>query len=458
MELNEFHGKIKFSSSQLDKLAQLDQNTEILNYKHFTLDQFKKLFDRKTKEFFNKKASAKWITNKILQPLTFLQSDLREQYVNACKCGNLVQLDNGEMQTFRCKTRFCVECNRIRTGKLINRYLPVITKWKDKHFITLTVPNVKQEELKDTIDKMQKNLSLIQRQIKREEMISQRLEMIKKLEITYNFKTKTFHPHFHIITKDEEQAYEIKYYWLKRFKKAKCEAQDIRKADDNTAKELFKYFTKFWKFDFTNKKIELYSPEVLDAIFNALKGRRIVQNVGFKAIEYSDYTGATNDEMYIHLKEAADILTEQYQIIDKKGKGIEKTMYNTGYYVYSYKLKDWVDKNTGELLSGYKAPENTTEWFIQNLSESDHYQLIDYSPDNHYINLVKEIRYKNTINNEIRKRQNEWAQFRMRKENKPTNKPDTKQILLNLQQGSKKQCFSMLKNRMPKEVPKKIQN
>ena len=254
---------------------------------------------------------------------------------------------------------------------------------------------------------MQKTISLIQKKWKRkkkkggkkiasEQEQNGNLELIKKIEITYNFKTKTFHPHYHIITKNLYCAQYIKNNWMQYFKDTSEQAQDIRSADNNTVKELIKYFTKFWKFDYQNKKVELYSPGILDTIFLSLRGRRVVQPAGFKAKDYAKKYNYTNDEIYSHLHQAAEELREKYESLTnhKENKGLKKLLFNTGYYVYDYKLSDWVDRHTGEILTGYKQPENISGWFIQNLTEADHYNLIDYSPTNNDFNLLKEFEWQ----------------------------------------------------------------
>lgn len=423
MQANAQYQKTPFKTSHLDKLAQLDikkiKRDSINVFENLELSSLRKILTKKTLEDYKKKASSKWLTNKILQPLSFLPSPLHNQYVNAAKCGNVVQLDNGEEKIFRCKTRFCVECNRIRTGKLINKYLPAVEQWTNKKFVTLTVPNVSAIELNNKLDQMQDVLSKCARAWKRKrksggvnlcsmEDFHGSLKIIKKIEITYKYGADSYHPHIHILTDGTEQAEFILDYWLNAFKDAKIEAQDVRDADDASVKELFKYFTKFWKFDYKERKIELYAPSVLDVIFRALKGRRVIQPSGFKAVDYSQNDNYGDDEIYYFQKKAADELSEKFNGLDFSAGGLKKLLLNDGYYVWNYRVSDWVDKSTGELLSGYNAPETVSGWFIQNFNDADCYHLQGYNAESNHLNLIKEFDYREKVNTEIRINESEW--------------------------------------------------
>ncbi|MBR6298647.1 MAG: protein rep, partial [Candidatus Gastranaerophilales bacterium] len=70
-------------------------------------------------------------------------------------------------------------------------------------FVTLTVRNVKGEELRAKIQEMNEAFKWITQKSKTS-AVSKKLKdyvmgYMKAIEVTYNHKTNTFHPHFHII-------------------------------------------------------------------------------------------------------------------------------------------------------------------------------------------------------------------------------------------------------------------
>jgi hypothetical protein len=110
--------------------------------------------------------------------------------------------------------------------------------------------------------------------------------------------------------------------WLKVYPEATREAQDIRPADKGAIIELFKYFSKIIT------KGSIY-PEPLDTIFRAMYQRRVFQPVGIKKI--TEDIEELQSEIYADLIEA------------------ERT--------WTWIENDWIDKQTGEMLTGYEPSE-----------------------------------------------------------------------------------------------------
>ena len=101
---------------------------------------------------------------------------------------------------------------------------------------------------------------------------------MRKLEVTYNEETNTYHPHFHFIQSDYSHAKLLQELWLSQFSNASIKGQDIREIDSSNEKsfiELFKYATKE-----TTKDGKQYTGEVLHTIYSALEGIRIFQTYG----------------------------------------------------------------------------------------------------------------------------------------------------------------------------------
>lgn len=241
----------------LDTLAQLPPKSPFGNNKGVLL----------------KRARAKYHTQKVVLGLVDIGSELNQYYWNAYHCCDTIKQNGKEFTSTYCNTRICHVCNRIRTAKLMNGYLPQL-KDRNLSFVTLTIPNVKKDELKRTISEMIKTATLIIRNMRERKSIS--ANGIRKIEVTYNKESNTYHPHFHLLV--DNGADEILSQWLKRYPTAKRIAQDIRPADQNSLNELFKYSTKIIEGK-TGKTIEIHC-NALDTIMIALKGKRIFQPFG----------------------------------------------------------------------------------------------------------------------------------------------------------------------------------
>ena len=76
-------------------------------------------------------------------------------------------------------------------------YIEPLRELGDLYFTTLTIKNVKAENLAETIEKMLKDISNIIRVLRERKKIN--ISGIRKIEITYNAKMDTYHPHFHIL-------------------------------------------------------------------------------------------------------------------------------------------------------------------------------------------------------------------------------------------------------------------
>ncbi len=243
----------------LDKLAQLRKNKV---------------------EKFKKRAKSKYITMGFLSDLIALKSSLEKSYKNTWFCVKELIYDHEKSKITGkyCNNRWCLVCNRIRTGKLINGYFGEISGFKEKHMVTLTIPNISESDLKPAIKDMNKTFRKIL-DIARKRAL--KINGIRKTECTYNFKTDTFHPHYHLIVDGKLQSEFIVKEWLKKYPGAKRKAQDIRVANDNSIKELFKYFTKIvTRTKEQNKNEYPVFIKPLDAINRAFYGLRVFQPFG----------------------------------------------------------------------------------------------------------------------------------------------------------------------------------
>lgn len=259
-----------------------------------------------------KRSSRKYITNYLAATcLRNGSGKLDKAYRNSFNCGNTIEVDaDGHMRTYRCHTRWCLNCNALRTAKLITGYRPVIDSWSNPYFVTLTRPNCKGTEKalqREVTELLQKFRTINQSYYYRKH----RPEMIRKLEVTYNAKADTFHPHFHLIVDNASTAQWLVDEWLKLCPTAVPEAQCIEACTPGAEMELFKYVTKLFSVD-DDGKPKFIRGDKLDAIFCALRGRRTYAAYHCQAVS-EDCTDADDVAQFVEL--ANRILTYNRDIL-----------------------------------------------------------------------------------------------------------------------------------------------
>ena len=312
----------------LDTLAQLQpQSNNYLVYKGLQNEQTSIL---QTVSSLKKRAKSKYITNQYLFKLIDLDSPLKKSYWNTFHCSSVLLQKDKKITSTYCNNRFCITCNRIRTAKLINGYTSEFEKFKKPYFVTLTIPNVYAETLKYTIDTMLSNFRKITNYIGKRSRLDKmdRLVAIRKIEVTYNEVSNTYHPHLHIIVDGIQNAEYMRKRWLEMYTDARDFAQDIRKADKNSMIELFKYTTKI--ITKTKQKGIIIDARSLDIIFQAMYKRRTFQTYGIQRVN--------EDIDELQSQEYTDI--EEYDSV-----------------IYEYAGNDWYNTETGEELTGYTPGE-----------------------------------------------------------------------------------------------------
>lgn len=212
-------------------------------------------------------------TGKMIYPLIDLHSPLENQYWSSYHCCRELKQEGQYLTAKYCNKRWCFECNAIRAAKMINGYKPVFDKWPGVQFVTLTRPNVSGEDLLKEVEDLVHTFELCRRYLR--EQLKVNIRGLRKLEVTYNNRMKSFHPHFHLIVDNIQTANLIVDEWLHRNPSAVSDAQHIRKADQGSYIEMFKYATK-----------EVIKPQtsahVLDLIFQSISGKRIYQAFGIE--------------------------------------------------------------------------------------------------------------------------------------------------------------------------------
>ena len=271
------------------------------------------------KENLKKRNIAKYLNNWLILKLVDTKSELEKRYWDSYHCSENIRVQGVVAKSSFCKNRWCMICNRIRTAELIHKYMPTVSTWKDKQFVTLTIVNPTADELHKSLEDMRKAFVRIKDKLRKQGI---KLVGIRKLEITYNRHTDTYHPHYHIITKSNFSN-QIIGSWLSEFPTAKRAAQDSRKADDSSCFELFKYFTKLTS---NSSKDKFITASALDTIFRNIQGKRTFQSFGF----------VPHKEIDPRIKEESEEISEAILFQWKKD------------------LHTWINQETGESLTGWQ--------------------------------------------------------------------------------------------------------
>ena len=282
-----------------------------------------------------KRARSKWYTMAIVPRLKYLDSPLKKYYSHAWNCNMTLRQNGKKLSGKYCDTRICHVCNRIRTGKMINGYLAQIENLGALEFVTLTRKNCTASELKNVVDDMLKKISLIIRNIN--EKLKIKISGIRKLEITYNAKDDTYHPHLHILV-DKLSGKHFVELWLKREpnaqrtgwdkkKKKYVELQDYRPANKESLNEIFKYTSKILTHS-KKGELDIYV-NAIDTILIAMYKRRCFQSFG--------YIRQVNEDV-----DSTELNAQEYEDLEEN------------FIEWQWKENDWT--NTGKKLTNYTPP------------------------------------------------------------------------------------------------------
>ncbi|MFB9757545.1 protein rep [Ectobacillus funiculus] len=108
-------------------------------------------------------------------------------------------------KTNLCKDKFCNNCKKVKQAARMSKFIPLIRPYsRSMYQLTLTVPNVRGEQLGETIDDLFKAFSMLINYLKGKKKIKgvdfERFKYegaIRSLEVTY--KGNEYHPHLHAL-------------------------------------------------------------------------------------------------------------------------------------------------------------------------------------------------------------------------------------------------------------------
>lgn len=278
----------------------------------------------KNKEKYQKRARSIAINQAFATKLLKVNSPLKKQYFRTLECSTVVIQEGEEAHSRYCKSRACIICSRIRCANFITGYYNPINECQNLKLITLTIPAVKENEIRQSIELMNVNFNQVRDVLRKRKTP---LKGLRKLESNFNPKKNTYNPHYHLLLDmTMHEARTLKSEWLKRYPSADHKAQDIQVANTNTLAELFKYITKM----ITKGKFEAYNQ---DKIFVAFSRKRTVQSYGIKKYISEDFNS---------------ILSQNIDFKDK----------NNDTWVWQPNCFDWVNSQ-GETFSDYKPTPET---------------------------------------------------------------------------------------------------
>lgn len=270
-------------------------------------------------------------------------------YRNTVYCAASLQQRGAQLTGRYCSNRWCAVCNRVRTARAIDRYTAPLSAWGSRWFVTLTAPNVAGAQLDAEVDRYLADFTAAKRAIKRTDGI--RFVALRKLECTYNPRRGDYHPHFHVVVDGEAAARALVARWLELRPDATAAAQDARRCGDGDLRELFKYFTKLvTRSDATEDRPGKRVADVaaLDTIFQAMRGHRVYQPVGFRLTTPNE---AAADE------EAS---------VGEDGHTAAPAGVSGALWEWSQGAHDWVNPDTGECLTGYD-PSDAMRQLVEDL-------------------------------------------------------------------------------------------
>ena len=301
-----------------------------------------------------RKAKRKIITQRLILAIIDVLRERGElhraqPYWNAYHCQSNLKQSKGRSFGDYCKTRYCLVCCAIRKAEIIHKYLPIIEKWEDPHFVTLTQKAVKERKLglwfkavKVAFDRMR------EKHRKRHQRDTGPPFMgIKSLECNFNPVAKTYNPHLHLIVVNREVADIIVSEWVNTWNNkafmASRKAQNIQRITnrEKALVEVIKYSSKIFTDPEMKKGKKRTLPPVIyaaamDNIFCAMKPYNIFGRFGFDTTDVAPFANKMRRKL------------TKYEELD-----------------YDHKTFDWLNNNTGEAMAGY-TPSPQLQYLLDN--------------------------------------------------------------------------------------------
>ena len=250
------------------------------------------------------------------------------------ECGNFIKFQASEDKTKFilsggnfCNNRFCPFCSWLKAKRTAFELLELIkvVEYTEKLafiFITLTVPNVTRESLREEIENFNKSFK---RLFQTEEFKAFNKGFIRKLEVTYNEERNDYHPHFHLVVAVNKSYFKSRDYmskrrllelWQRATRNPAITQVDIKPVKMGSIKEVMEIAT------YSAKQSELYSSkEVFDGFYEGLYRKKLIV-----------YNGIFKD--YRKLQETKQLELNDTGLEEMKEKATEQL-------AYTWQLKEY---------------------------------------------------------------------------------------------------------------------
>jgi len=260
--------------------------------------------------------------------------DLKKYAYQINDCGSWLQFsacpqghERRLLKAFFCRCRLCVICQWRKSLVMYHQIFKLIHAHREQYksdvplLLTLTVPNVRADQLPDCLNNMQDAFKklMMRRNVKRSVRSS-----FRSLEVTYSNKRNDYHPHYHVLLLVPKNYFDSRHSlyierdeWLTMWREATGQSEitqvDIRRVRkarkgeiEGVSAEVGKYATK--PADYCVKQPDgsyKSDQKVVNVLHWALKGRRLVAFGGLFVklrkqleqddIEHSDLVNITDE-------------------------------------------------------------------------------------------------------------------------------------------------------------------
>lgn len=244
------------------------------------------------------------------------------------ECGNFIKFQSSEDKTKFilaggnfCNNRFCPFCSWLKAKRTAFELLELIkvVEYTEKLafiFITLTVPNVSREKLREEIECFNKSFK---RLFETKEFKAFNKGFIRKLEITYNEERIDYHPHFHLVVAVNKSYFTSRDYmskrrllelWQRATRNPNITQVDIKPCRMDTIKQVMELAT------YSAKQGDLYSSkEVFDGFYEGLfRKKLLVYNGIFKEYKKKIDIGEVDPTQVIELNQLLEETTKEFYL------------------------------------------------------------------------------------------------------------------------------------------------
>lgn len=244
------------------------------------------------------------------------------------ECGNFIKFQSSEDKTKFilaggnfCNNRFCPFCSWLKAKRTAFELLELIkvVEYTEKLafiFITLTVPNVSREKLREEIECFNKSFK---RLFETKEFKAFNKGFVRKLEITYNEERNDYHPHFHLVVAVNKSYFTSRDYmskrrllelWQRATRNPNITQVDIKPCRMDTIKQVMELAT------YSAKQGDLYSSkEVFDGFYEGLfRKKLLVYNGIFKEYKKKIDIGEVDPTQVIELNQLLEETTKEFYL------------------------------------------------------------------------------------------------------------------------------------------------